>query len=201
MNQTGLRRRAVMQGGPAPMASTAVPAAGEATEAYSGFSVAFLDCLQEPVLQCALPIKADISGSDCTTLDVPGMNPAIWIPTHDDGMIDVAWIGRARAGACCVIRRFRHAGCKRVDKSRLRARGAGDPPVVEGRVAEEWYCVLTDWINSDLAVATYVGLRGVVRERVVGVAVARWSKVAGATRRPETAHAFDADLTSMVRNL
>ena len=45
MDQTGLRRRVMMQGGLAPMASMAVPAAGEAMEANSGFSVAFFDCL------------------------------------------------------------------------------------------------------------------------------------------------------------
>lgn len=65
------------------------PAAGKVDETHSDFGSVLLDFLRGSASRCVLPIVADISRPNLTALHVEGVNPAIWIRAHDDGMIGI----------------------------------------------------------------------------------------------------------------
>lgn len=89
-----------MQGGLPAAASTVWPAAGNIYEPHSGFGSVLLVGLRGSGSRCVLPIETDTPRPKLTTLHVEGVNPAIWIGAHDDGMIDIEVERGARAETC-----------------------------------------------------------------------------------------------------
>ena len=163
MSGLGVGRRGALLGGLAAVVGGAAPGGTEpdAANRHMPFRAELLAFLEETAWRCALPISADVSAQDCTTLHVVGMHPALWIAVRDDWAIDV---GVDWDGECWDLLASFDVSAQPVVGGWENDLFMPEARVVRPSREEVWredgFEMLLDWINTELVLATHVGLRG-----------------------------------------